>query len=86
MPPTLATHTRAFLDYLKFQKRYSQHTLIAYQNDLDSFFVYLIAQFGEMELQEIKVAFVRSWLAELKSAGMESKSINRKISALKSFF
>ncbi|HNH22602.1 MAG TPA: site-specific integrase, partial [Ferruginibacter sp.] len=33
-----------------------------------------------------KGTFVRSWLAELKSAGMESKSINRKISALKSFF
>ena len=77
---------QAFLDYLKFQKRYSQHTVISYQNDLLSFFDFLDLQFGSMELTGITAAFVRSWLAELKEKGMESKSINRKISTLKSFF
>ena len=75
-----------FLDYLKFQKRYSQHTVISYKNDLDSFFNYLHQQFGETPLPEIKTTFIRSWLAELKQQGMESKSINRKISTLKTFF
>ena len=75
-----------FLDYLKFQKRYSPHTLISYKNDLNSFFTFLLQQFGETALEDIKTAFIRSWLAELKQQGMESKSINRKISTLKSFF
>jgi len=75
-----------FLDYLKFQKRYSQHTVISYKNDLDSFFTYIHHQFGDTRLQDINTMFIRSWLAELKQGGMESKSINRKISTLKTFF
>ena len=75
-----------FLDYLKFQKRYSPHTITSYQNDLSAFFDFLQIQFGETPLTDIKTTFIRSWLAELKQQGMESKSINRKISTLKSFF
>ena len=86
MPATQPQIIQTFLDYLKFQKRYSQHTVISYKNDLDSFFSYLQHQFGETPLPEIKTTFIRSWLAELKQQGMESKSINRKISALKTFF
>ena len=77
---------RSFLDYLKFQKRYSQHTITSYQNDLSSFFDYLRMQFDESQLQSIKPAFIRTWLAQLKSEGISSKTINRKISSLRSFF
>jgi len=75
-----------FLNYLKYQKRYSRHTIIAYENDLVSFFDFIEMQFGELPIAEVKATFVKSWLAGLKEAGMESKSINRKISTLKSFF
>ena len=75
-----------FLDYLKFENRYSRHTITSYQNDLVAFFDFLQMQFGELALVDIKPTFVRSWLAGLKENGMEGKSINRKISALKSFF
>jgi len=75
-----------FLDYLQFQKRYSQHTVISYKNDLVAFFKFLEDEFDNPSLTEIAPSFVRSWLASLKEHGMESKSINRKISALKSFF
>jgi integrase/recombinase XerC len=77
---------QSFLDYLKFQKRYSEHTIISYQNDLISFFDFIELKFGDILLEEINASFVRSWLADLKEHGMESKSINRKISSLKSFF
>jgi integrase/recombinase XerC len=86
MQQPAAQSIQHFLDYLKFQKRYSQHTIISYKNDLDSFFIFLQYQFGETPLGEIKTSFIRSWLADLKQEGMESKSINRKISALKTFF
>jgi integrase/recombinase XerC len=75
-----------FLDFLKFQKRYSQHTVISYQTDLIGFFNFVAITFGETPLPDIRPAYVRSWLAQLKENGMESKSINRKISTLKSFF
>ena len=79
-------HITTFLDYLKFQKRYARHTITSYENDLTSFFDYLAIQFNESTIKNIKPAFVRSWLADLKSNDLTSKSINRKISALKTFF
>ena len=86
MHPGPQQNIQSFLDYLKFQKRYSQHTITSYQNDLSGFFDYLRMQFDENLLQNIKPTFVRTWLAQLKSEGISSKTINRKISSLKSFF
>lgn len=75
-----------FLDYLRFEKRYSQHTLVSYQTDLLSFFDYIIIQFGETPVAQISHVYVRSWLASMKDGGLSAKTINRKISSLKSFF
>jgi integrase/recombinase XerC len=75
-----------FLDYLKFEKRYSRHTIISYQTDLTAFFDYVITQYGETPLEQLSHIYIRSWLASLKDEGLSSKSINRKISSLKSFF
>jgi integrase/recombinase XerC len=82
----LNTISQPFIDYLKFEKRYSAHTIRAYQDDLEQFFVYLNSAFGETALQSVSTSFVRSWLASLKEQKIASKSINRKISSLKSFF
>jgi integrase/recombinase XerC len=78
--------SQPFIDYLKFEKRYSAHTIRAYTDDLEQFFCYLEITFGETPLSGISAAFIRSWLASLKEQKMTSKSINRKISSLKSFF
>lgn len=86
MPPTEPYPIREFLEYLKFQKRYSPHTIVSYKNDLVSFFDYLQAQYGETAASDIKPAFIRSWLAGLKQEGKEGRTIARKISGLKSFF
>lgn len=75
-----------FLDYLKFEKRYSKHTVISYETDLVSFFDYIITQYGETPINELSHIYIRSWLASLKDQGLTAKSINRKISSLKSFF
>ncbi|HXL54875.1 MAG TPA: tyrosine-type recombinase/integrase [Chitinophagaceae bacterium] len=86
MSLTQYSHIQAFLDYLRFEKRYSQHTLISYQNDLEQFFSFLYAQFNEVALEQITAVYIRSWLAELKTDNISAKTINRKISSLKSFF
>ncbi len=75
-----------FLNYLTFQKRYSKHTIIAYKNDLDSFFDFISTQYGSIRVSEISSPMVRSWLASLKENKAVAKTINRKISSLKSFF
>ncbi|MDQ6757655.1 MAG: tyrosine-type recombinase/integrase [Bacteroidota bacterium] len=77
---------QAFLDYLKFQKRYSQHTIISYENDLKDFFDFIESKYGQLSLPEISTTLIRTWLAALKQNKIASKSINRKISTLKSFF
>lgn len=84
MLPAQYSYIQQFLDYLRFEKRYSQHTIISYQNDLDQFFAF-IAQY-ETSVESVTPSFIRSWLAELKGDDIGSKSINRKISTLKSFF
>lgn len=75
-----------FLNYLKFEKRFSQHTVVAYETDLIHFFDFLSLTFGTLTLSEITHTYVRSWLASLKDEGLTAKSINRKISTLRSFF
>jgi integrase/recombinase XerC len=75
-----------FLDYIKFEKRYSQHTLVSYQNDLEQFFTFL-KDYDSPGLTEIKAVFIRNWLADIKGREkLTARTINRKISTLKSFF
>ncbi len=80
------THITSFLEYLKFEKRYSQHTIISYQTDLEQFFEYAQKDFETEHPKQITSSMIRSWLAQLKEKDITAKSINRKISSLKSFY
>src|SRR4030095_7418252 len=86
MPELPQGPIRPFLDYLKYQKRYSAYTIRSYQDDLVQFFGFLETQFGGILLAAIGHNHVRSWLASIKEREISSKTINRKISSLKSFF
>jgi integrase/recombinase XerC len=77
---------QSFLDYLKYEKRYSVHTLTSYKTDLIDFIDFLGLQFGGLELKDVNHSYIRSWMASKKENGLSAKSINRKISSLKSFF
>jgi integrase/recombinase XerC len=77
---------QSFVDYLKFEKRYSVHTIQAYQDDLLSFFDYIAVEMGGMDWTTMSPAIVRSWLASMKESGLGSRSVNRKISSLRSFY
>ena len=86
MPQFETYPIQEFLNYLTFQKRYSRHTIISYENDLTGFFDFIFLQYQSINLNEISAPIVRSWLASLKEDKLSSKTINRKISSLKSFF
>jgi integrase/recombinase XerC len=77
---------QSFLHYLKFEKRYSPHTVKAYQEDLQQFTLHLKNVFEMETLVGLLPHMIRNWLASLKEGGADAKTINRKISTLKSFF
>ncbi|MFT4093941.1 MAG: tyrosine-type recombinase/integrase [Niabella sp.] len=79
-------HITTFINYLRFEKRYSRHTVTAYEGDLQEFNIFIDRDYDGLAFPEISYYQVRSWLARLKETGITSKSINRKISTLKSFF
>ena len=75
-----------FLDYLIFEKKYSKHTVTAYQNDLQTFKTYCETIYGDGDLLLINYSQIRSWIVSLVDAGISNNSINRKVSSLKSFY
>lgn len=86
MPNIETNSVQEFLDYLSYQKRYSNNTIISYENDLRSFFDYIVLEYKITTISEVNPSIVRTWLASLKQNKLSSKSINRKISSLKAFF
>jgi integrase/recombinase XerC len=86
MLPTEVYPIEEFLNYLSFQKRYSDHTVIAYRTDLQLFTSFILMEYPDTPLSEISPSMVRTWLASLKENNESSRTINRKISSLKAFF
>lgn len=76
----------AFISYVRFERRYSPHTITAYENDLETFFAFLERDYGDTDPAAISAPMIRSWLASLKSDGLQTRSINRKLSTLRSWY
>lgn len=82
----MSTNLRAYRDYLQKEKNYSLLTLRAYLDDLKAFQSYLEDEHEKLPLEEINYSQVRSWIVTLVESGIANKSINRKISSLKSYY
>lgn len=78
-------HISNFLNYIQKEKRYSQHSFIAYQNDLHSFESFLEKEF-DVNIQSAKPKMVRLWFSSMMDSDLEARTIRRKSSALKSFY
>jgi len=74
-----------FLQHLQKNKRYSAHTIKAYESDLIQLNDYLKEQY-ELKLEDANSSSLRSWIVTMLESGMVSKTINRKISSVKSFY
>jgi integrase/recombinase XerC len=77
---------KSFIDYLTFEKKYSEHTIIAYQKDLSTFRNFCIEEYGSQDLLIINYPQIRSWIVQLVDSGITNRSVNRKVSSLKSFY
>lgn len=75
-----------FLDYLKYEKRVSEHTRTAYEGDLRQFEEFVNADFAGSNLMACDPAIVRTWMMQLIESGITARSVTRKVSALRAFF
>ena len=75
-----------FLNYLKYEKRYSVNTTIAYENDLDQFVLFGKKLVEDFCVEEVDYHLIREWIVSLMNNGTTARSVNRKISTLKTFF
>lgn len=74
-----------FLKYLQFQKKYSGHTVVAYENDLTSFELFYNGNFDSAS-DNPTFSDIRKWIVSLSENKISARSINRKISALRAYF
>ncbi len=80
------SYQESFVNYLKFEKRCSSHTVVAYKNDLDQFVQFCIEVVGEFNVKKTDSKLVRSWIVHLMEKKLSARSVNRKITTVKSFF
>lgn len=75
-----------FLKFIQFEKRYSNHTLVAYATDLNQFSEYLSITYQINQIPEVNHTIVRSWIVSLMEQKVSPRSVNRKITTLKTFY
>jgi integrase/recombinase XerC len=76
----------SFLEYLSLEKKYAVHTVTAYKNDLISFRDFIETEYNQENLAEVHYSQVRSWIVSLVDLKKSNRTINRKMSSLKSFY
>ena len=77
---------KAFFDYLLHEKNYSQNTITAYKTDLIAFRDFCVVEFDEEDLVAIHYNQIRTWIVSLVNDGVSNRTINRKVSSLKTFY
>lgn len=76
----------SFFDYLTYEKKYSVHTITSYKNDIAQFIVFINHQQEPFSISEVNYQQIRAWVADLIKTKIAARSVNRKLSSLKSFF
>jgi integrase/recombinase XerC len=74
-----------YLEYLELEKNYSSHTIYAYKKDLNQFKAYLLKE-DFLDLKDVNYSLIRSWVTSLLENGDTSRTVNRKMSSLKSYY
>ena len=77
---------QSFLEYLSLEKKYATHTITAYKNDLLAFKDFIETEYKVEDLAEVHYPQIRTWIVALVNQKITNRSINRKISSLKSFY
>ena len=76
----------AFRNYLEHERKYSVHTIRAYLKDVSQFAAFCLDEFEEPNPEHAPYSLIRSWIISLLDAGLDNRSVNRKIASLKSYY
>ncbi|GAA4356674.1 tyrosine recombinase XerC [Hymenobacter saemangeumensis] len=76
----------AFFDFLRFERRYSPHTVISYQTDLGQFSAYLKSAHDLAEPAQATHHLIRGWVVELMEQELDPRTVNRKVACLRSYY
>ena len=82
----MSAHIDSFLDYLRLERAYSPRTVQSYGMDLNEFEAYLRRTDAELTLETVDADNVRNWTMEMMEGGQKETSVNRRLSALRSFY
>lgn len=77
---------KSFTDYLLLEKNYSVHTISSYKKDLESFESFILSEYDESSIYNVNYQHIRNWIVDLVNSGISNRTINRKISALNSYY
>jgi len=77
---------KKFIDFLLLEKKYSQHTAVAYQKDIEMFELFLARESSKSKVSDANYSQIRSWIIELVSTNITNRTINRKVSSLNSYY
>ncbi len=77
---------KSFLDYLTLEKNYSKLTVKAYEKDIVDFSAFAKANYDQGDITTIHYSQIRTWIVSLVDSGISNRTVNRKISSLKSFY
>ncbi len=75
-----------FIEYLQIEKKYSVNTLHAYKKDLAEFQEFIYENYDKYVIENVDYKVIRSWIVQLVNKNLSNRSINRKVSSLKSFY
>lgn len=75
-----------FLEHIEYEKRYSKNTVIAYRKDLEQYQQFLLSHYDLENTGDARHEMIRSWMVYLMESGITTRSINRKVTCLKSFY
>ena len=75
-----------FLDYISVEKRYSQNTLVSYKKDLEDLLLFILETEGTEDLKKVDKKIIRNFIVSLSEKKIQKRSINRKLSSLRSFY
>ena len=75
-----------FISYLRLEKKYSEHTISAYQKDIQSFVDFCATDYGLGDIDKIEYPIIRSWIVSLVNTQISNRSVNRKIASIKAYY
>lgn len=76
----------SFLDYLRYERNYSEKTIVAYKRDIEQLVEFVQEEVGDFSIESVDSGQIREWIVSLMDKGYTSTSVNRKLSSLRTFY